>query len=227
MCYPTTRARGRNVHRALRAVACCATGVLAACARSNSAVSSPTPVPTSDGHSDVFVKASPATERSATLADFQPDLPAVDDPFECTGRDPIGRSGIGRELLGPDAVSFSAVFPSRDETRATVVVIVDSAGKIIRYAERRGPPIQFAAASRVRLPKSQRLLQPCGRQLSRSTMAGVGESCPIAAAGAPISRCPARLTSWVRCRNSATHLTELLACWLSARSGGELTLLSL
>jgi hypothetical protein len=33
------------------------------------------------------------------------------------------------------------VFPSRADTRATIVVDVDSTGKLIRYAERRGPPI--------------------------------------------------------------------------------------
>ena len=147
MCYPTIRARGRNVQRALRAVACCLTGALVACARSNSAVSSTTPAQAPERRTDVLVKVSPATQRSATLADFEPDLPAVDGPFECMGRDPIGQSGIGRELLGPDAVSFSAMFPSRTETRATVVVIVDSAGKIIRYAERRGPPIRTAVPS--------------------------------------------------------------------------------
>jgi len=130
--------------RRLRAAACCSIGLLAACARSNPPVSSATPTQPPEGGTDVFVKVSPATSGSATLADFQPDLPAVDGPFECTGRDPIGQSGIGRELLGPNAVSFSAVFPSRAETRATVVVIIDSAGKIIRYAERRGPPIRPA-----------------------------------------------------------------------------------
>ncbi len=126
--------------RRLRAVACCAIGLLAACAPSNPPVSSSTPADLPAGGTDVFVKVSPAT-GGATLADFQPDLAAVDGPFECTGRDLIGQSGIGRELLGPDAVSFSAVFPSRAQTRATVVVVVDSTGKMIRYAERRGRSI--------------------------------------------------------------------------------------
>src|SRR3954470_12666035 len=104
--------------------------LLAACARSTSAVANDVFVPVSRGDS------------SSTLANFQPDIPAVDGLFECAPPELIGRSGVGRELLGSDAVSYSAYFPNRAETRATVVVFVDSVGKIIRYAERRGPSIQ-------------------------------------------------------------------------------------
>jgi hypothetical protein len=130
--------------RRRRAIACYAIGLLAACARSSLPASSPSPAQPPTGGADVFVAVSPATNRSGTLADFQPDVPAVDGPFECTGREPIGQSGIGRELLGPNAVSISAAFPNRATTRATVVVFVDSTGTPIRYAERRGPPIQSA-----------------------------------------------------------------------------------
>ncbi|MEP6495356.1 MAG: hypothetical protein ABJF01_21900 [bacterium] len=92
----------------------------------------------------MLISVSPSVGGAATLADFQPDLPAVDGLYECTGREAIGQDGLGRQLLGPNAVSFSAVLPSRAETRVTIVVVVDSAGKIIRYAERRGPPIRPA-----------------------------------------------------------------------------------
>lgn len=127
--------------RRVRAAACYGIGLLTACVGSHppaSATPSAGPPATSI---DVFVPASSVRDRSIRLADFQPDLAAVDGPFECTGRNPIGQSSVGREIVGPDAVSISAAFPSRAETMATVVVIVDSAGKIIRYAERRGPAI--------------------------------------------------------------------------------------
>jgi hypothetical protein len=134
----TGRVRRSRV-RACWAVSC-VVGLLTACGRSNGRIpkSSAAPQPAS---TDVFIPVSP-TAGSTGLAEFQPDLPAVDGPFECTGREPIGESAIGRQLLGPDAVSFSAVFPSRAEVRATIVVDVDSTGKLIRYAERRGPPIR-------------------------------------------------------------------------------------
>jgi hypothetical protein len=127
--------------------ACCAICLLAACARSSTSVSPSmqSQAPVSGG--DVFVKVLPATSEPMTLSDFQPDLPAEDGPFECTGREPVGSSGMARELLGPNAVSFYAAFPSRADTRASVAVMVDSAGKIIRYAERRGPPIRPAVTA--------------------------------------------------------------------------------
>jgi hypothetical protein len=96
---------------------------------------------------DALVQAQRPARESASLFAFHPDLPAVDGPFECAGSERIGESGFGRTLFGAQAISISAAFPSRAETRATVVVIVDSAGKILRYAERRGPPIKPAAGS--------------------------------------------------------------------------------
>ena len=131
--------------RRRRAGASCTIALLAACARSNAPVVSPTPTEAAASNLDVFVKASPVG-RVTTLADFQPDLAAIDGPFECGGREAAGESGIMRTLFGPGAVTFSAVFPSRAETRATADVTIDSAGKIIHYAERRGPAIHPVVA---------------------------------------------------------------------------------
>jgi hypothetical protein len=89
------------------------------------------PVQASSERADVFVGTS-TREAAVTLADFQPDLQAVDGPFECGSR----------EVMGPNSISVSSAFPSWAQTKATVVVFVDSTGKTIRYAERRGPPIR-------------------------------------------------------------------------------------
>ena len=94
------------------------------------------------GPADVLVPAAPRATTPASLAEFQPDVAAVDGPFECTGREDIGQTPMGRQLVGPGAISYTAAFPSKADTKATVVVMVDPAGAILRYAERRGPPIQ-------------------------------------------------------------------------------------
>jgi hypothetical protein len=52
---------------------------------------------------------------------------------------------MGRLLVGADAIAYTAAFPSKSDTKATVVVMVDPAGGIIRYSERRGPPLRPAA----------------------------------------------------------------------------------
>jgi hypothetical protein len=98
---------------------------------------------------DVLVPVQGKANEANSLVVFHPDLPAVDGPFECTGIEQIGATGIGRTLLGPKAVSISAAFPNRAEERATVVVVVDSAGNIIRYAERRGPAIHPVVKGKV------------------------------------------------------------------------------
>ncbi len=131
------------------AATCCAIGalagvLLAGCARSNPAVSSPTPAPPPSGANDVLLRRPPSVGGTLTLATFQPDLPAVEGGFECTGREAVGQNGLGRQLLGRTAISISAVAPSRADTRATIVLVVDSAGDVVRYAERRGPPIRPA-----------------------------------------------------------------------------------
>jgi hypothetical protein len=97
------------------------------------------------GPTDVLVPVSPRTVTSASPADFRPALAAVDGPFECTGREAIGQSAMGRLLVGADAIAYTAAFPSKSDTKATVVVMVDSTGKIVRYSERRGPPLRPAA----------------------------------------------------------------------------------
>lgn len=101
----------------------------------------------SEKSTDALVPVQGRANESASLLVFHPDLPAVDGAFECTGNEQIGQSEVGRRLFDPKAVSISAVFPSRAETRATVVVVVDSTGRIIRYAERRGPAIKPIVAS--------------------------------------------------------------------------------
>jgi hypothetical protein len=113
--------------------------------------------------------------RSIPLADFQPDLAAVDGPFECTGRNPIGLSSVGREIVGPDAVSFSAAFPRRAETKATVVVIVDSAGKIIRYAQRRSPAIHPASGPVAVVGSMEKLGRPLDRAARVLTQCKAGQ----------------------------------------------------
>jgi hypothetical protein len=117
------------INRQVRMVRCRAIGLLAAlfagCARSQPA---PSPATSSPGPRDGLVGVSPAASRLDTLAAFQPDLPAVDGPFECSSR----------AAMGPRATSISAAFPTRSDTKATVEVVVDSKDKIIRYAERRG-----------------------------------------------------------------------------------------
>lgn len=114
----------------------CTACLLVACARS----SSPSPEP-ARGPTEVFIPVAPPS-RSATLDSFQPDLAAVDGPFECGPSSKIGETPAGRVIAGPDAVSYFGMFPNRADAKATVTVIVDSTGKIIRYAERRGPPLR-------------------------------------------------------------------------------------
>lgn len=95
------------------------------------------------GPTDVLVRAAPRATLTS-LAEFQPDLAAVEGPFECTGREAIGQTATGRRVLESDAVSYTAAFPSKAASRATVVVIVDFMGTMLRYSERRGPPIRPA-----------------------------------------------------------------------------------
>jgi hypothetical protein len=103
------------------------------CAHSSSATLSPTTVEPTPENPDVMVAVSPSTRRMS-LAEFQPDLPAVEGAFECAGH----------EVIGPNTTTTTAAFPTRADTKATIVVFLDSAHKIIRYAERRGPPIRPA-----------------------------------------------------------------------------------
>ena len=135
-----------NVLKTLGLLAAC---LFAACARSAppapaSSPVSPPAVQPAPSPADMLIPVSPARVSATTLANFQTDLPAVDGPFECSGPEAVGQSGLGRQLLPPDAVLYSAFFPNHSETRATVVVIADGAGRLIRYAERRGPPIRPA-----------------------------------------------------------------------------------
>jgi hypothetical protein len=82
--------------------------------------------------SDVFVPAATATRGAEALARFKPDLEAVEGPFECSSP----------EVMGPNATLYSSSVPSIADPRATVVVFVDTLGRILRYSERRGPPIR-------------------------------------------------------------------------------------
>ncbi len=66
----------------------------------------------------------------------------MDGPFECTRREAIGQTAMGRLLAGKDAIAYTAAFPSKADTKATVTVMVDPAGGLVRYAERRGPPLR-------------------------------------------------------------------------------------
>ncbi len=52
------------------------------------------------GPTDVLVPNSPRTVTLASPAEFQPDLAAVDGPFECSGPEAIGQSAMGRRLVG-------------------------------------------------------------------------------------------------------------------------------
>lgn len=130
MVYPSHRLR-----MAMRIATALVAGVLLiGCARSKSPAPSRAPAETAARSYDVFVRVPPA--EAASLAAFEPDLPAVEGSFEC------GR----REVMSPNMTMVSASFPTRAEAKATVVVFIDSTGKIIRYAERRGPPIRPAVA---------------------------------------------------------------------------------
>ncbi len=51
----------------------------------------------------------------------------MDGPFECSQA--IGQSAMGS--IGADAIAYTAAFPSKSDTKATVVVMVDPAGGII------------------------------------------------------------------------------------------------
>jgi len=66
-----------------------------------------------------------------TLAEFRPDLEAVDGPFECDKP----------EVMGTNVISLSAVAPSRAEERVSIVLMVDTLGNVLHYAERRGAAI--------------------------------------------------------------------------------------
>lgn len=81
---------------------------------------------------DVLVGVQASARDSVSFARFQPDLPAPDGPFVCSGR----------ERLSPNLRTISATYPSIAESRATVVVMLDSTGKLVRYAERRGAPVR-------------------------------------------------------------------------------------
>jgi len=81
---------------------------------------------------DVMVGSTPATV--IPLVNFVPDLLAIDGQFECGTR----------EAMGANLTSVSASFPSAADTRETVVVMFDSTRRIVRVAERRGPPLRPA-----------------------------------------------------------------------------------
>jgi len=111
--------------------------LIAGCAKSNPPTTTPTPPPAQSTQrvTDVFTRVAPASGGASSLADFQPDLPAVDGPFECTGHEE-------RLSLAPNLSSLYASFPSRAAERATVTVLIDSLGKLDHYAERRGAPVR-------------------------------------------------------------------------------------
>jgi hypothetical protein len=88
---------------------------------------------------DVLIEAAPAARLS--LAEFLPDLPPVEGAFEC------GR----REAMGSNLTTISVAFPTPAESRASVVVLFDSTGKMLHYAERRGAPIRPAQGARATL----------------------------------------------------------------------------
>ena len=85
---------------------------------------------------NVLTPASPAT--MTTLARFQPDLEAVDGPFEC-GKPEIQTASV---LFPHNATVYGAFAPTQSDQRASILVFVDSAGNILRYSERRGVPIR-------------------------------------------------------------------------------------
>jgi len=80
----------------------------------------------------------PAPATMMTLERFQPELEAVDGPFEC-GKPEAHTANV---LFPHDATVYGAYAPTRAESRASVLVFVDSAGSILRYSERRGLPIR-------------------------------------------------------------------------------------
>jgi hypothetical protein len=161
------------------------------------------------GPTDVLVPISPRTVTFASPAEFQPDLAAVDGPFECSGPEAIGQSAMGRLLVGADAIAYTAAFPSKSDTKATVVVMVDPAGGIIRYSERRGPPLRppqiLATATRgIARTRWQPRRLPSDPRTFRWTIAPAARPLPTRAADGPMNGCQARSTSWGRWKNSAS-----------------------
>ncbi|MEP6618609.1 MAG: hypothetical protein ABJE47_04825 [bacterium] len=123
--------RARNSRWARPLICLTTSGLVAATACARAPIA-PAPSPESrPAATDVFV-AAPTPERGrAALSGFEPDVAAEEGSFVCTNRD----------HLSATTTTVFASFPSAAKLRATVVVTVDSAGKLLRYAERRGPQI--------------------------------------------------------------------------------------
>lgn len=105
----------------------CLVGALIVChACARSPIALPATARSAADVNDVLVGVRSPTQDSVSLARFQPDLPAVDGPFTCAGR----------ERLSPDARAVYASFPTVADSRATVVVMLDSIGKPLDRAAR-------------------------------------------------------------------------------------------
>lgn len=134
-CYEEVRRVARSAIAVITATA------FSACARANppastTPTSKPAAIDPSAHVTDVLSKVEPPA-AATKLSDFEPDLPAVDGPFKCTGRD-------AHLALAPNLISLSAAFPMEGELRATVVLLIDSTGNLRHIAERRGPAIRPA-----------------------------------------------------------------------------------
>jgi hypothetical protein len=81
--------------------------------------------------SDVFVPTQKAMTGAAALERFKPDLEAIDGPFEC------GR----REVMSPNVIVYYSWAPTRADSKASIIVFVDTLSQIVRYSERRGRPV--------------------------------------------------------------------------------------
>jgi hypothetical protein len=109
------------------------TGALVVChACYRSPIALPASAQSGANVTDVLVGVRPSASDSVSLARFEPDLPPVNGSFECSAG----------ERLSPNVRAVYAAFPTVANSRATVVVMMDSTGKLIRYAERRGAPIR-------------------------------------------------------------------------------------
>lgn len=92
----------------------------------------------------VPVKTSAVTitpENGRRFATFQPALPGADGPFECTPSINFSPDRATMIHLPVGSRSYGGRFPAIEGSKASVTVIVDSTGKLLRASERRGQPM--------------------------------------------------------------------------------------
>ena len=74
-----------------------------------------------------------------SFAKFQPLFNAVGGPFECRGPSLIGDAEATMVRIPKGIVTYSAAFPTLQDSKATVSVTLGPDGKLLRSGERRGP----------------------------------------------------------------------------------------